>query len=478
MSKRIWIVSCLMAIMSEHVPANESWKQFRGNDGTARSLSPEKLPDQLDPAKNLAWKAALPPGHSSPIVVGDRIFLTAIRDDDQLLTIGLERTTGRILWIAVAPHKELEKIHRIGSHAQPTPATDGERVVSFFGSCGLFCYDLSGRLLWHRAMGPFNNDFGAANSPLIVDDWVILGQDHDLDSFLMAIDKRTGETIWKTDRSEFPRNYCTPLVVEVMGKKQIVMAATLRVVGYDFETGKELWTVRGIARAACGSLAASDNGTIFSASFAGGGEPGARIKIDPFDDVAPTRDKNKNGTIERDELTEDGPVHRRFSQVDRDKTGTITKMEWEYFRGLFDKSRNVVIAIRPGGSGDVTQDRVAWEFTKFVPFIASPVFANGHVFTIKDGGIMTSLNAKSGEPVKTKRLAATGNYYSSPVVADGKLYAINEQGQLTVVRAQGDWEVLSTFDFGEDTYATPAIARGQLLIRTNAHIYCFEGPTK
>lgn len=469
----LWIVTAAV-IGQTHLQAAESWPQFRGPNGSARSTSGEKLPEELGPNKNVVWKTPLPPGHSSPIVFGERIYLTAIRDE-KLFTMALDRPSGKIIWEAEAPHNGLEEIHRIGSHAQASCATDGERIVSFFGSCGLFCYAAEGKLLWHLPMGPFNNGFGAAISPILVDDWVILCQDHDTDSFLMALDKRTGETVWKTDRSEFPRNYCTPVIVDVDGKKQIVVAGTLRVVGYDFKTGKEQWTVRGIARAACSSPGIADDGTVFIASWAGGGEPGSRIQVAPFAQVAAQRDTDKNGTLEQDELEKDGPIHRRFTQVDRDNTNSITREEYEYFRDLFDKSRNVVVAIRPGGSGDVTASRVAWEFTKFVPFIASPLYANGHVFLVKDGGILTSIEALAGTPIKTKRLPATGAYYSSPVSGDGKVYLLNERGKLSVISAAGNWRVLSTAEFGEDTYATPAIVDGKIYLRTAGHLYCFGG---
>ena len=469
-SLALFLITLLTTLTT--IRAAETWPQFRGVNGTARSVSDRRLPEQLGPNTNVIWKTPLPPGHSSPVVFGNQIYLTAVREE-QLVTIALDRASGRVLWEAEAPNEQLEQIHRIGSHAQATPATDGEQVVSFFGSCGLFCYDTKGKLAWHRAMGPFNNGFGAATSPILVDDRVILCQDHDTDSFLLAVDKRTGETIWKTDRSEFPRNYCTPVIVQVGGQRQIVVAATLRVVGYDFASGEEVWTVRGIARAACSSPAIDDQGNVYIASWAGGAEPGERISVPPFSAVAGQRDADKNGTLEKNELIEGGPIHRRFPQVDRDKSGTITEQEYEYFRGLFDKTRNVVVAIRPGGSGDATASHVAWEFSRYVPFIASPLHVNGLVFTVKDGGILTSLNSQSGQALKTKRLRATGAYYSSPVTGDGKVYLLNEEGQLSVISAEGNWRVLSTADFGEGTYATPAIVDGNIYLRTAGHLYSF-----
>ena len=466
---------CLTAISVGPTAAAESWPQFRGPNsagtnsaGTAANADPQ--PTEIGPDTNVVWKVDLSPGHSSPIVHGNRIYLTAVRDK-QLLTLGLDRATGKVLWEKETPHEMLEQIHGIGSYAQPSPATDGQRVVSFFGSSGLYCHDPQGKLLWKRPMGPFNNDFGAGSSPIMVADRIILCQDHDQNSFLMALDKRTGETIWKTDRSEFPRNYCTPVIWEVAGKKQIVVAATLRVVGYDFDTGRELWTVRGISRLVCVTPVVGNDGVLYVASWAGGGDAGERIQVGPFEEAL-ADDANKDGLLAENELPK-GPIKQRFTQVDRDKNGAITRDEYEFFRGLFDQSRNVIMAIKPGGTGDLTSSNVLWEHTKHVPFCASPLVYRGLLFTVKDGGILSSYDASSGKVLKQARLPATGEYYSSPVAGDGKLYLMNARGKLTVISAAGEWQVLHGADFGEDAYATPAIVDGKIYLRTTGHLYCF-----
>lgn len=452
----------------------ESWSQFRGPNGTARASSNKPLPVKIGPDQSVTWKVSLPPGHSSPIVHGQRIFLTAVRDK-QLVTICLDRRTGKIVWEVEAPHQKLEDIHSIGSHAQCTPATDGERVVSIFGSCGVFCYDAAtGSLLWKKLMGPFNNGFGAGNSPIIVGDRVVICQDHDTESFLMSVDKKTGKTIWRTDRSEFPRNYCSPVIWNVNGKQQIVIAATLRVVGYDLDTGKEIWTVRELSRAVCMTPVIGDNNVLYVAGWAAGGNETERIKVEPFDTVVAARDKNKNGTIEIEELPDGGPIHRRFTQVDRDKTGHITKAEFEYYRKLFDVARNVVIAIRPGAVGEATKTNVLWETRKFVPFCSSPVFYNNYIFMVKDGGILSSLNASTGAVLQTKRAAGTGNYYASPVAGNGNVYFVDQKGELTVISGYAHWRQLHKADFGEEVYATPAILDGQIFLRTAGHLYCFR----
>lgn len=459
-----------IALFASHLHASD-WPQFRGGNCRGRAAAGEHLPEKIGPGANELWKVALPPGHSSPVVVGERIYLTAERDK-RLLTLALDRKEGRVLWEREAPARALEAIHAIGSHAQSTPAADNERVVSFFGSCGLFCYDRDGKLLWRRDMGPFKNEFGAGSSPVLAGGRVLLCQDHDQDSFLMALDKRSGETLWKTDRSEFLRGYCTPVVWDVADRKQVVVAGTLRVTGYDLDTGKEAWTVRGIARTICMTPVVGDDGRLYVAGWSAGGDPGAPIAVEPFDRVIKRLDKNGNGKLESDELTS-GPIAERFPQVDLDKDGSITRAEYERYRGLFREAKNVVLAIRGGGEGDITGSHVVWKNTRHVPFCASPLYLDGLIYTVKDGGFLASLDARSGELVQRDRLPGSGTYYSSPVSGDGKIYLVNERGRLSVVQARRAWRVLSSSDFAEDVYATPAIASGRIYVRTTGHLYCF-----
>jgi outer membrane protein assembly factor BamB len=183
-------------------------------------------------------------------------------------------------------------------------------------------------------------------------------------------------------------------------------------------------------------------------------------------------DANKDGLLSEEESPKD--VQRRFSQFDRDKTGTVDRAEFDFFRMLFDKSENNVLAIRPGGTGDVTATHVAWKHSKLVPFCASPVYYRGTLFTVKDGGIVTSLDVATGKPVKQGRLPASNEYYASPVAGDGKVYYLNDEGKLTVTTAVGEWEVVHTAEFGEPAYATPALVDGRIYLRTAGNLYCFE----
>ncbi len=218
--------------------------------------------------------------------------------------------------------------------------------------------------------------------------------------------------------------------------------------------------------------AIGEDGRLYVAGWSAGGDAGARIEVEPFDTVLKRLDKNGNGKLETAELTT-GPIAERFTQVDLDKDGSITREEYERFRGLFEQGRNVLLCIRPGGEGDVTDSHVVWKNTKQVPFCASPLYFGGLVYTVKDGGFLSCLDAKDGELLKRDRLPGGGSYYSSPVAGDGKIYLLDERGRLSVVRAGRDWRVLARSDFEEDAYATPAIADGRIYLRTAGHLYCF-----
>lgn len=450
-----------------------SWPQFRGPNASGVADDDQPLPEKLGPGKNQVWKTAVPPGHSCPIVYGNRVYLTAVQGQT-LLTIGMDRLTGKLLWQAEAPHKALEKVHQVGSHAQPTPAADEECVVSFFGSAGLFCYDPDGRQLWHHTFPPFRNDFGAGSSPVLVGGRVLLNQDHDTDSFLMALDKRTGKVLWKVDRSEFPRGYATPVILSVEGRKQIVVCGTLRAVAYDLETGKEIWTVRGLARICNMTPVVGADGILYVAAWDPGADAEDKESLEPFEDML-KHDKNGNGTLEADELPE-GSVKRRFTQVDRDKDGHITRAEYEDMRRIFDEARNVVLAVKPGGQGDITRTHVLWTQTKMLPYVPSPLYCRGNLFLVKNGGLLASLDARTGQPSKFDRVFGTSNYYASPVAGDGKIYLVSQRGELSVISAESQWRLLHRARFDEEVFATPAITAGRIYLRTAGHVYCFGLP--
>lgn len=460
---------CFLGVTGDDAPG--SWAQFRGSAGAALAVGNKALPTEIGPKQYVAWKTPVPLGISSPVVHGDRIFLTGV-NDKKLFTLGLDRKTGKEIWRTEAPYKTLEKFHKIGYPAQSTAATDGAHVVVFFGSAGLFCYDRDGKQIWHVAMGPFKTEFGAASSPLLLDGRVILNQDFDAESFMAAFDVKTGKQIWRTERTEFGIGYASPILWQVGGKKQIVQAGTLRVVGYDFDTGKEIWTVHGLSRIGNMTPTVGPDNILYVASWAAGAEAADLIVVPPFDEMLKKHDANKNGILEASELPA-GPIKDRVPQFDRNRDDAIDRAEWENMRHIFTAAKNRMIAIRPGGIGDVTKTHVLWEQTKQLPYVPSPLLYNGVIFLAKNGGLISTLDPKTGKTLKYDRIPARGNYYSSPVGGDGKVYLISQQGELTVLSAQAQWEVLHSADFGEDVLATPALVDGRIYLRTAGHLYCF-----
>jgi outer membrane protein assembly factor BamB len=261
----------------------------------------------------------------------------------------------------------------------------------------------------------------------------------------------------------------------VNGKKQIVIAATLRVVGYDFETGKELWTVRGISRMVSLSPVLTESNMLVVGGWAAGGDESEWISVEPFSVIKKDLDKNGNGTFELDELPK-GDIKQRFPQVDRDKNGSLTEAEYEYFRSLFDQGQNSIVGIKAGAKGEATESHLLWKQRKLVPFCSSPVAVGELLFTIKDRGIFTCLDTKTGKHVKQGRAFGTDEYYSSPVAGDGKVYLLDEEGRLTILSADAECRTLHTAEFGERAYATPAIVGNRIYLRTNGHLYCFGEP--
>ena len=455
------------AVSSDRPAYADNWPQFRGVNATGISREEARLPADIGPDRHLLWKIPISKGHSSPAAVGTRVYLTALRDN-RLLTLAIDSESGELVWEAEARYETLEKVHRIGSHATPSVATDGNVVISLFGSSGLHAYDLDGKLIWKQKMGPFDNSFGAAASPIIVDDLVVIIQDHDTESFLAAYDKQTGDEAWRVNRSEFRRNYSTPVIWEHDGVKQIVIAGTAQVNAYDSKTGEHLWVVMRGSRVISATPVVGDDGQLYVVNSGGGESPNQPS----FANLLTTADTNRNKLMEKEELPKS--IIRSFlEQFDRDKDGSLNELEYESIRNTMTYASPLAFAIKPGGNGDITKTHVVWSVNKSIPRNASPLVVGGMLFMIKDGGILTVLDAKTGIQLSSRRLSGTGKFFSSPIYGDGKIYAVSEVGKLNVITAQAKWKQLATVDLGEDAYATPAIANGRIYIRTVNHLYCF-----
>ena len=459
----VLIAACCGSIHGAHAQLVNYFRRDGGLATDDRRPLPAKLDDE-----HQVWRQSLPPGHSTPCLVGDRIFLTA-HLNNELVTICLDRT-GSILWRQAVTVDALEKVHGEGSPAASTPACDGRRVYVFFGSHGLVCYDLAGRPLWSKKLGPFRDEFGAASSPILVDDKVILNEDHDLDSFLIAVRADNGDTVWQTPRDGFTRSYATPVVWEVHGRKQIVVAGTLQLVAYDPADGQPLWTIDGLARIVNTTPVAAD-GTLYVNAWSPGGDNDARIAMEPWETALGLWDANKNGKLESSELPA-GEVRSRFFRIDLNSDQALDELEWAKYARLFELAQNSLMALRP--SGDGSPPTSVWQYHRGLPYVASPLIYRGHVALVKDGGIMTLLDAQTGKLIKQSRVRGEGNIYASPVAGDGKIYVASGGGTVTVLQAGPRAEVLFSRDFEARIAATPVIDEGRIYLRTAEAIYCFE----
>jgi outer membrane protein assembly factor BamB len=432
-------------------------------------------PVKFGPEENVAWSTPLPPGLSSPAVAGGRIYLTGLREKD-LLTLALDRGTGKVLWERKAPAERLEETHSSSSPAAASPAADGERVVVFFGSFGLLAYDAEGKELWRKALGPFKNPFGAASSPILLGGLVVQNLDQDQGSYLLALDRATGEARFRIERPEFPRGFSTPIVWESGGRKAIVVAGTLRLKAYAPDDGHELWSVDGLARIVNPTPVAGPE-LLYVASFSPGGDTGERISMPPFEEYAAANDKDKNGRFTEDEVPK-GAMKDRFHQLDADKDGRITREEWDNMARIFDAAKNGILALRPApaaaaGAEPAPAPQPAWRYERGIPYVPSPVYYRGHLYMVKEGGIFTALDGATGAVTKQGRLPAGGGYYASLVAGGGNVYAASLGGEVVAVAAGASWEVRSTNALGEAIAASPAIADGRLYVRTEKRLFCF-----
>jgi outer membrane protein assembly factor BamB len=421
------------------VPLN--WPSFRGPNasGTADGQHPPITWD-VSKGDHVCWKTPIPGlGHSCPVVWGDGVFVTtAVSGDPKSLfkpglygdvdsvndsTIHswrvycLDKRSGRVLWERTA-REGVPKVkrHMKGSHANPTPATDGKHLVVSFGSEGLYCYDLDGKPLWHRDLGTLDSgwfydpdyQWGFGSSPVLYRDRVIVQCDVGKGSFLAAYDVESGKPLWTTPRVEIP-SWGTPTVYEDKGHAELVTNATKFVRGYDPMTGKELWRL------------------------------------------------GRNA-----EITVPTPVFGH---------GLI-------FVTSGYRPIQPIYAIRPGAHGEITlKDKeqtnasIAWSKSKDGPYMPTPIIYGDYLYTCSTYGIVICYEAKTGKQVYRERLGGRGGYTASPVAADGRLYFISEEGSVDVIKAGPKFERLTRNTMDEVCMATPAISDGLLIVRTQHYVY-------
>jgi outer membrane protein assembly factor BamB len=465
------ITIALTIALSMSAAASEEWSRFRGPNGSGLAET-RGLPAEFGPALNVAWKTDVAEGFSSPVISGDRIFLTAVRDGT-LLTFALDRSTGKVLWERAAPRSRKEKLDPRNHPAAASAATDGRYVFVFFGDYGLLAYGVDGRELWRKPLGPFNNIYGMGASPIVVDDKVVLACDQSTGSFIAAFDKQTGRERWRTARPEARSGHSTPIVHTAPdGRKQILLPGSFLLNAYAADTGERLWWVGGLSFELKSVPVVSGNTLYINGFGSGENEPGRRVAVAPSSEVFPASDKNKDGKLTAEELpTKHALDAMPFTDLDGDHA--ISVQEWDYYKAAMD-SENGMLAITLGGAGDMTQKSVKWAYRRAVPQLPSPLIFGDVLYMVNDGGIVTTLKPETGELIKQGRLkGAIDRYYASPVAGDGKIYMASEKGKVVVLKPGGDLEPAFVNDLQDDIYATPALLEGHIYVRTRHTLYCF-----
>ncbi|WP_010584657.1 outer membrane protein assembly factor BamB family protein [Schlesneria paludicola] len=475
MIRNILLTACLGAVSSTGFAAGPEWPQFRGPNGSGIAVG-AKPPVTFGPDQNVKWKVPVPSGASSPVIVGDKLYLTAF-DEGKLFTIAYSTTNGRELWRAEAPAKAIEAYHKTeGSPAASSVATDGKTVVAYFGSCGLFAYDLTGKELWkyELPMAKTAADFGTGVSPLLVDGLVVLQRDEMNQPQIVVLDAATGRPKWEVKRPP-ATSYCTPAVWDTAGGKQIVCGGYGRMVSYDLQTGEEKWSVAGMPSATCTTPVVGD-GMLYFSGWSPGDAEDSEFKFPKFDDLLESGDVNKDGQVSRDE-SEKTFLKGFFDSNDTDKNGQLTREEWDAIIKYMSAGKNSVFAVKAGGHGDITKTHVAWKKTKGMPYVPSAILVGGQYFMVKDGGLCTAYDAVTGKEIYVqKRAVAAGRYYASPVSANGNVYVVSlDDGTFTVLKAGTDQPevVAENPKLDEKTSATPAIVGDTIYVRTANHLWAF-----
>jgi outer membrane protein assembly factor BamB len=464
------LAALLFSTLSLAARDADQWPAFRGPNSTGISAAGHP-PLKIGPKEKAAWKTNVPWSPSSICVWNDRIFLTTF-NEDRLETRCYSGKNGQLLWTQAASAGKLEEYHQTeGSPAASTPATDGRRVVVYFGSCGLICYDFKGRELWKHPLSTAitEGNFGSGTSPIIVDDRVIVNRDQAKASSVLAVGLKDGRVLWETPRVDSHTSYGTPIIWKQKSGSELVVAGSLVMKGYDLKSGQEHWSLRGLPSFVCTTPTVGEE-LLFFAGWA----PGKSDAPWPrWEGVLEKQDKNHDGYISVEEFAE-GPAW--FKAQDIDGNGKLEKSDWDAIAGLMKRGENVLLAIRPDGRGDITTTHVKWKQERGLPYVASPLYYDGRVYLVKDGGMFSCFEASTGRPIyQQERLNALGNYYASPIAADGRIYICSLDGKVTVVKAGGDKpEILHQADFGERIAGTPAVVGNRLYLRTQTKLYAFE----
>jgi outer membrane protein assembly factor BamB len=485
LNSRVAVTVTLTAVLGVGLTAAENWSRFRGPNGTGVSTA-TNLPVEFGPQSHVKWKAAVPPGHSSPVFTDSHIFLSAHsaeKDDYKLFTLALERRTGKQLWQHEVPRLQKGRRENVNGPASPSPVTDGANVYFFFQDFGLISYTAEGKERWRLPLGPFNMFYGFGASPILEDGVLLLSVDQDTDPYLLAVDAKSGKEKWRVARPHVISGYSTPTIWRPKtGGAQILIPESFQLTAYAIADGKKVWWVRGLA-CEMKSVASIDDDTLYVNGWGfGQNQAGTQIPTVDFAEGLKRFDTNGDGLVSREETVAKTSTERMdrmlrpeagFDAFDGNRDGKLDAKDWDVFRSML-AAENGLMAIKLGGSGDMTATAVKWKYLRPVPQVPSTVLYQGVLYMVNDSGILISFDPATGNVIKQGRLkGAIDKYFASPIGADGKVWLVSQDGTVSVITAKGDWEVLQVNTLDDEVFATPVPSDGELFIRTRSALYNF-----
>ncbi len=449
----------------------EDWPQFRGSNGSGVATS-TGLPREFSAEHNLAWSARVGDGVGAPVIHNGRVFTTAMTAAQKLGVFAFDAIRGAQLWRTEIDTGTLPRITPPNSHAASTPATDGTRVFLHFSTIGLVAFDAAdGRELWRYAMPrpAYLMDWGAAASPVVHDGRVFFCQDDDLAPFLVAVDAATGRELWKTPRPDMLAGYALPVLCTANGRTDLVVAGSGKLKGYDPATGREIWTCNNLLRTIMTSPVV--HGDLIYLAVQSYGDSTRTLKHALLEWL----DTNQDRVLARAETPAE--FHARFDASDTNRDGRLDASELDTAFQSPDNMAaggNLILAVRGGGTGDVTKTHVLWSRDDKTPSnLASPLLASGRLHLVKSGGMASCYDARDGRPLWDRvRLGNFGDYFASPIAADGRVFFAGRNGFVVVIADAPELQVLGKHDLGEEIIATPAIANGRLYVRTRTRLLC------
>ncbi|MEL6109089.1 MAG: PQQ-binding-like beta-propeller repeat protein [Planctomycetota bacterium] len=468
--------------------SHADWPQFRGPNSAGLGGS---VPSQFGPGKNERWRVEVGPGHSSPCTAGDNLFLTAFDASTRALdVVCLDRAKGNLRWRKGVVAAEIEKGHPSFNPASSSPATDGDRVVAYFGSFGLICFDVEGNQLWELKLPLAKSYGGNAASPIILGDQVILYRGTYEDHFLLAVDKHTGKQLWRVPQSEpFTGEMACTACPIVAG--ELLIAHTARSVqAFDLKTGERRWVTTCATTATSTPVLHGDQ--VVVAAWNKMGEPALRPKFPDFEELVKGHDADGDNEISAQEFPRLWIFHRpegveapqngaplSFRRTDKNRDGKIGETEWQKALEGIARFRegyqtHGILAIPISSEGVIDPGTVRTLETNGIPEVPSPVCKDGLVYFVKNGGVLTCLDVDSGQRVYRIRTKGKGTHYASPVIAGDHLICVAGDGRISVIKIGRDPQMIAVNEMGENVYATPTVDDGVLYIRTRSHLFAFS----